>query len=307
MVSRCGPRCSPVTTTPSSSPNAAGATGTARPRRCCSNSPPAGRSRWSASRWAPCSRCAWRRSTAATSRASPRSRCCSSSPPGRPASPARSRPSTATRCTAGSSATSPSAPSTCGSSPAASRAPACACSPTPPSPALADLQTDVRGRLAHITAPLLLLHGRYDHTAPPTDSERVAQVVGSASVRRVVLPRSFHIVGNDLDRDEVCREVVGFARGALGDSVGPHDRPDPRHRPGHHRHHLPARRRRPAGGRARATREFPQHFPQPGWVEHDPDELWASVLATIADVIAQQRRAPPASPRSASPTSARPA
>ena len=37
---------------------------------------------------------------------------------------------------------------------------------------------------------------------------------------------------------------------------------------------------------ARATREFPQHFPQPGWVEHDPDELWASVLATIADVIA---------------------
>lgn len=87
--------------------------------------------------------------------------------------------------------------------------------------ALADLQADVRGRLAHITAPLLLLHGRFDHTAPPADSERVAQVVGSADVRRVVLPRSFHIVGNDLDRDEVCREVVGFARAVLGDSVGP--------------------------------------------------------------------------------------
>jgi len=93
---------------------------------------------------------------------------------------------------------------------------------------LADLQTDVRARLAHITAPLLLLHGRYDHTAPPADSERVAQAVSSASVRRVVLPRSFHIVGNDLDRDEVCREVVGFARAVLGDSVAPHDRPDPR-------------------------------------------------------------------------------
>jgi glycerol kinase len=37
--------------------------------------------------------------------------------------------------------------------------------------------------------------------------------------------------------------------------------------------------------RARATREFPQHFPQPGWVEHDPEELWQSVLAVIADVI----------------------
>jgi sugar (pentulose or hexulose) kinase len=37
--------------------------------------------------------------------------------------------------------------------------------------------------------------------------------------------------------------------------------------------------------RARATREFPQHFPQPGWVEHDPEELWQSVLATIAEVM----------------------
>ena len=29
----------------------------------------------------------------------------------------------------------------------------------------------------------------------------------------------------------------------------------------------------------RATQEFPQHFPQPGWVEHDLEEIWASVLA----------------------------
>jgi glycerol kinase len=27
----------------------------------------------------------------------------------------------------------------------------------------------------------------------------------------------------------------------------------------------------------RGYRELPQHFPQPGWVEHDPDEIWASV------------------------------
>ena len=32
---------------------------------------------------------------------------------------------------------------------------------------------------------------------------------------------------------------------------------------------------------ARATVEFPQHFPQAGWVEHDPDEIWASVLEAI--------------------------
>jgi glycerol kinase len=31
--------------------------------------------------------------------------------------------------------------------------------------------------------------------------------------------------------------------------------------------------------RGRGYRELPQHFPQPGWVEHDPEEIWLSVLA----------------------------
>ena len=29
-----------------------------------------------------------------------------------------------------------------------------------------------------------------------------------------------------------------------------------------------------------SQKEFPQHFPKPGWVEHDPEEIWASVVAT---------------------------
>jgi glycerol kinase len=32
-------------------------------------------------------------------------------------------------------------------------------------------------------------------------------------------------------------------------------------------------------------REFTQHFPQPGWVEHDPVEIWEAVLATLAEVV----------------------
>lgn len=31
----------------------------------------------------------------------------------------------------------------------------------------------------------------------------------------------------------------------------------------------------------RATEEFPQHFPQPGWVEHEASEIWTSVLASL--------------------------
>jgi glycerol kinase len=35
----------------------------------------------------------------------------------------------------------------------------------------------------------------------------------------------------------------------------------------------------------RANREFPQHFPKPGWVEHDAEEIWQSVLDSVADAL----------------------
>jgi glycerol kinase len=35
----------------------------------------------------------------------------------------------------------------------------------------------------------------------------------------------------------------------------------------------------------RATVEFPQHFPEPGWVEHDPLEIWQSVLSALAEAL----------------------
>src|SRR5207249_1115780 len=31
-------------------------------------------------------------------------------------------------------------------------------------------------------------------------------------------------------------------------------------------------------------REFTQHFPRPGWVEHDADEIWDAVTATLAEL-----------------------
>ena len=38
---------------------------------------------------------------------------------------------------------------------------------------------------------------------------------------------------------------------------------------------------------ALAQREFRQHYPQPGWVEHDADEIWATQLATAREAIAK--------------------
>lgn len=34
-----------------------------------------------------------------------------------------------------------------------------------------------------------------------------------------------------------------------------------------------------------AQKEFTQYFPQPGWVEHDANEIWSSILAVIAEVL----------------------
>ena len=31
-------------------------------------------------------------------------------------------------------------------------------------------------------------------------------------------------------------------------------------------------------------REFTQHFPQPGWVEHDPAEIWATTMETLTEL-----------------------
>ncbi len=43
---------------------------------------------------------------------------------------------------------------------------------------------------------------------------------------------------------------------------------------------------------ASAQREFTQHFPRSGWVEHDVEEIWATQAATIAEVLARARATP---------------
>jgi len=39
---------------------------------------------------------------------------------------------------------------------------------------------------------------------------------------------------------------------------------------------------------ARGYQEFPQHFPRPGWVEHEPEEIWVAVLATCRSALGER-------------------
>jgi glycerol kinase len=43
---------------------------------------------------------------------------------------------------------------------------------------------------------------------------------------------------------------------------------------------------------ALAQREFSQHFPQPGWVEHDANEIWSTQRETIREALNQARLSP---------------
>ncbi len=44
---------------------------------------------------------------------------------------------------------------------------------------------------------------------------------------------------------------------------------------------------------AQVSQPFPQHYPQPGWVEHDPGDIWQSQL-TVAQQVLQQAGVTPA-------------
>ena len=45
---------------------------------------------------------------------------------------------------------------------------------------------------------------------------------------------------------------------------------------------------------ARGYREFPQHFPEDGWVEHDPGDIWAATLDATREALAGSPVAPTA-------------
>lgn len=43
---------------------------------------------------------------------------------------------------------------------------------------------------------------------------------------------------------------------------------------------------------ATSQREFKQHYPQPGWVEHDPEEIWQSQFAVAKEALAKAQAQP---------------
>jgi carboxylesterase len=66
------------------------------------------------------------------------------------------------------------------------------------------LQEALRGQLGAIETPALVLHGKRDHTAPPACAPAICDALGGKDVRMRWLPRSYHLLPIDVEREQVA-------------------------------------------------------------------------------------------------------
>jgi carboxylesterase len=88
-----------------------------------------------------------------------------------------------------------------------------------PLAALGSLMTalpSVRAGVSEITVPTLIVHAWNDHVAPFACALELHEKIGATDRRLVPLPRSYHVVTVDIERDRVAREVVDFITQRIG-------------------------------------------------------------------------------------------
>jgi carboxylesterase len=75
---------------------------------------------------------------------------------------------------------------------------------------LDDLMKEAVGFLPKVRAPLLVIHGVNDRTAPVVSARRIHALAGSAEKEVVEMPRSRHVLTYDIESADVCRRVLEF-------------------------------------------------------------------------------------------------
>jgi carboxylesterase len=75
---------------------------------------------------------------------------------------------------------------------------------------LVALQRHVDRQLPGIAVPALVVMGTRDHTVTLAGARRLARRIGSAPGGLLLLERSWHLVGIDVERDRCATEVAHF-------------------------------------------------------------------------------------------------
>jgi carboxylesterase len=84
-----------------------------------------------------------------------------------------------------------------------------------PAAAAADMLRVIRSArrsLPQVRCPVLVMHGRNDHTVKPANSEIIHREVASTDKELVWLDRSYHVVTLDYDREVVHRRTYDFIK-----------------------------------------------------------------------------------------------
>jgi carboxylesterase len=74
-----------------------------------------------------------------------------------------------------------------------------------------------------VEAPVIVVHATHDHTAPVACAARIAERARALRVR--ILPRSYHLIAADIERDIVAAEVGEFLRRAARPTPKPSEPP----------------------------------------------------------------------------------
>jgi carboxylesterase len=78
---------------------------------------------------------------------------------------------------------------------------------------LGHLQAHVDRQLPGIAAPALVIQGAHDHTVTVAGAKRLARRIGSGPAELLLLPRSWHLVGIDVERDRCAAAAADFLEG----------------------------------------------------------------------------------------------
>jgi carboxylesterase len=92
---------------------------------------------------------------------------------------------------------------------------------------LTELARHVDRILPRIAAPAIVIAGGRDHTVKLAGARRMARRIGSGPARLVVLPRSYHLVGVDVERDRCADEVATFLTGLPAPGAGASEKGEP--------------------------------------------------------------------------------
>jgi carboxylesterase len=87
--------------------------------------------------------------------------------------------------------------------------------PMAPVESMLDYLPHLRQELPLVTAPALIISATHDHVVPARDGMAIYRALGSREKELVTLPRSYHVVMKDCEREEVFARVLGFIEGQV--------------------------------------------------------------------------------------------